>query len=1324
MSSNTSRRFTKVAGENFSLAGKLLALLVALVASVNWVPAQSPGGVTANLTLWVKGDVGTSCTDCGNVTFWNDQSATMNNGTSGGNNAGQRPDHELGVMNFNPAVFMEDDHYIDFSRSASSLEGNFTILTAFRTVEDDDSLVNCCGLNNDGWYSAPSILSNQYQDGSDFSDYGIAFINGKIIWGHSNAAGTNGNRSVFLQAAQLPMADDIPHAASIRRQTSGTVTLSIQGAARITNAGAEPGQLDAPNNTLRAGRSADNGSGGGYGEFEGYYGEIIGYSDALNPAQENSVMTYLALKYGFPLEQSYAVIGTNLDSPYQLGTHPDGIIGIARWDASALDQRQSVSLIEGSGSPGVDADTAFAVYLGTQTPYFPDGKSLNNPNAFAADGLSLVVGHDGQPGTFSAAWCGVPGRQLGRTYKVTNIGVSDPVTLAFYPEDITDFKPNGNYSLVISADQTFDGSDEIIQLTEFDDNVDVNLWYASYTFPMGGAGLAQNTFFTIIEGPAIAPGGVGDGLQFWVKADNGMDFNVNFVWEDLSGFGRDLTSLAGAINANRIVGGVNYNDYLNNDPNSFAVNCSTAQQFQGVSIIGVFKGGLGDNEDEVMGMNADNRGLLIDVQERVRKNAPTSWTDGGNGATLYQNGEQVAPSNYPITENWGIYTGRRPADPVEGQFFIGSFSDPAKVADSYDFAEAMVYAFDIAGGVPSAQDQIESYLGIKYGLTLDHNYYASDGTPLYDVATYENDIAGIGIDTCTGLHQRQSMSLSADAIVEIGHVSIEPSNATNPNDIPGDRKYLIWGHDGNTSDCWSNNEVSADNFPAFSRLWIRIGREWRFTESAAPGIGNILLRMDTTAIPGGFNFPNLPADAVGLYIFIDNDDDFSAGANAYLMTYNTAVNKFEVTIPAIDRPTGTGYFTFGALIDDATVTNQSFCDGETLTLIGSHLYSSGFCSQVDLNGPGGPYTIFGTAPAPFNWSFDGNDFLNDNCLDTVTWVIPPLGTGPGEIQSGLHPLQMQLNNGPCTGVTPTDYIRYESITIGAAAPSRIYWAANDSTGSDTLNTCVGDTNEPIFILQGDPGEFVLDTTASPLANINQLMTIDTAQDIYVVNVSSGTAGSHAVLFTSLAAGCDTYDTLWINIDTLQESFVSYGTLTPGNPAFREICQGFGNGNYNFDSVAPPGGTFSSLSSNLLLNGAGLINLTNSDTGIHALSYIPPDSLCFSPDTLLIRVVPEDSAIFQYDQMAYCLNDTNPIPLVTYLPSTVDSGFIPVGPGNTLISVDPVTGEIDLVNSLAGSYRIVYHLGVTCAAYDTIDVTLYNVPSPNFSFPNNQDTVCS
>ena len=109
--------------------------------------------------------------------------------------------------------------------------------------------------------------------------------------------------------------------------------------------------------------------------------------------------------------------------------------------------------------------------------------------------------------------------------------------------------------------------------------------------------------------------------------------------------------------------------------------------------------------------------------------------------------------------------------------------------------------------------QIESYLALKYGITLRTNdgggngdYYNSTGTSVWDASSdsgaFHNEVFGIARDNGSDFHQRQSKSILAttglSVYAGIGYNGILPTaNSANTNDL-SDGQFLIFGHN---NDC-------------------------------------------------------------------------------------------------------------------------------------------------------------------------------------------------------------------------------------------------------------------------------------------------------------------------------------------------------------------------------------------------------------------------------------------------------------------------------------------------------------------------------------------
>lgn len=130
------------------------------------------------------------------------------------------------------------------------------------------------------------------------------------------------------------------------------------------------------------------------------------------------------------------------------------------------------------------------------------------------------------------------------------------------------------------------------------------------------------------------------------------------------------------------------------------------------------------------------------------------------------------------------------------------------------------------------------------------------------------------------------------------------------------------------------------------------------------------------------------------------------------------------------------------------------------------------------------------------------------------------------------------------------------------------------------------------------------------------------------------------------------------------------------PGSRDICQGVSS--LTPDTLYPATGTFSSAPGLALNNNTGLIQPINSDTGTYTVIFIPNND-CSAPDTVTIRILPQDIADFQWIYPAnniFCRSDSIAIPQ-----NNSNTGGLFSVPGNSdLILLDSSNGKIDLDSS--------------------------------------------
>jgi hypothetical protein len=203
-------------------------------------------------------------------------------------------------------------------------------------------------------------------------------------------------------------------------------------------------------------------------------------------------------------------------------------------------------------------------------------------------------------------------------------------------------------------------------------------------------------------------------------------------------------------------------------------------------------------------------------------------------------------------------------------------------------AEIMLYPNSV-----SATDRlkIESYLAIKYGITLDQsvtNYVASDGTTvLWNNISYWNDVFGIGNDTGSELSQTSSNSAntgSGDGTGQSGKGNIVLSNASSLDD--GD--FLMVGHD--------NAALSAQytDIPS-SVKQARIAREWKAEHTGDVGTVNLTFELDGISLPGTIG---TATNDFNILIDSDGDGDFSNATASNPSTVNGTLLTFNgLTIP-------------------------------------------------------------------------------------------------------------------------------------------------------------------------------------------------------------------------------------------------------------------------------------------------------------------------------------------------------------------------------------------------------------------------------------------
>jgi hypothetical protein len=302
------------------------------------------------------------------------------------------------------------------------------------------------------------------------------------------------------------------------------------------------------------------------------------------------------------------------------------------------------------------------------------------------------------------------------------------------------------------------------------------------------------------------------------------------------------------------------------------------------------------------GSSYDNVGII-----NTRNNNANSQQE------LYYNGNDIETTQNDIAEYMNTNDSRWWIGRSEGW----EASLNARVAEVITYSSRKTDA-----NLTQERNRIQSYLGIKYGITLGVNgtsqdYVSSNGTVIWDQSAnsgYNFDIAGIGRDDASELNQKQSRSVNnatdgtgrTQGVLSMGLTEIYDTNNLNKTSNPttfNDREFLMWGNNGadlNLPPTTISVNMSSGITPALTTLVSFNGmqRVWKVVENGGD-IPTVKVRLQEDAVrnitpPGNY------------YMFISSTGIFDPTADYRVMTSDGNGN-----IETEYDFDGTKYITFG-----------------------------------------------------------------------------------------------------------------------------------------------------------------------------------------------------------------------------------------------------------------------------------------------------------------------------------------------------------------------------------------------------------------------------
>lgn len=580
------------------------------------------------------------------------------------------------------------------------------------------------------------------------------------------------------------------------------------------------------------------------------------------------------------------------------------------------------------------------------------------------------------------------------------------------------------------------------------------------------------------------PGNVKSGLQMWLKADSGITTSGNEVtaWLDQSRsttYSANKEGLPGYSGPEFVAESVNFNPCLRFDGSDYLSidyldanlsNLNLQPQNDKMTIFTVFKADDSNSQGTIISKARDevrNYQVWLGQIDRVvhytlGRDIPNSdyghhWGDGTldaryetkisrgvvNDGTYLGNPEHVitsyvnsihdefpAQANNNSSGNSGIGAGSDNLDILIGARRHLDNTDVAFLLNATDVSEIIIYNKALS---EADIQKIESYLAIKYGVTLGYNdsevyngitndYYDSDGNIIWNGtgnANYGYNIFGIARDDESGLLQTKSKSSNVQRIAN-------PSDPANPTVLDAiltieseagglniDKSYLLVGHNGQDIDLQTTS-LPVRTINATERIWA--------ARESANETGSVKLSFDLNQyIATSITSPE------ELELYIADNESFDNYEN-FKGTYAGGI----ITFSGIDLNEG-DFFKLATPTKIKTTNSLSF-DGVDDYVEGKSMLDGATT-----------YTIMGWArnPGQSNTNVRKHMFGID---DKVEFLIDDDANSAGIILKGEDPASGIVTN-PATNRTWNHY----AITVSHATNTVLYYYnGNQVGGSFTL----------------------------------------------------------------------------------------------------------------------------------------------------------------------------------------------------------------------------------------------------------------------------------
>jgi len=397
----------------------------------------------------------------------------------------------------------------------------------------------------------------------------------------------------------------------------------------------------------------------------------------------------------------------------------------------------------------------------------------------------------------------------------------------------------------------------------------------------------------------LAPGGVATGLETWLRADVGVTGVTPITaWANQNGAGTPIL-VNGSPNLMNASTTYNYNPYVDFTAPVGTLADGVAANRQCLRLSG-YTGMNGLNYTSLFFSfhltDLSRVNTHVATVDNVTSGSPLNgtlhggtngasallfeqgydMTDFGSGApanTWQRNGSSVAYNATHSTTKQVLSANCSTGGSTTLNVLLGGQRDAwdlSFVGHPRDWKGPAAEVIGYTTGMSAVNRQkVESYLGVKYGVTLSTNYLSTSGSTIFTTAApYNNNIIGIGRDDTEAMTQKQSHN--DDDVVRVYVGTLAATNAANAGSFSSDISYVMTG--ANTGSMCATAPAIAEmpvGLPSCA-LYSRIEREWKVTRTNMAQNFNMDFSLAACGAPGSVTTAHLR-------LLVDDDGNFANG---------------------------------------------------------------------------------------------------------------------------------------------------------------------------------------------------------------------------------------------------------------------------------------------------------------------------------------------------------------------------------------------------------------------------------------------------------------